>query len=86
MANVSSCGPSSRSGRSSSAPSASLPMYAASTITKERPRTCSGISGMGGNCMRRPAEVISSGVSAAHSLQAFSTSAARSKGKKRMPA
>ena len=70
----------------SAAPSASSPMYVASTRTNELPRSGSGTCGIGGKDMRRPTEVTSFGVPSTHSRQAFSTSEARSTGKKRTPA
>lgn len=48
-AKVSITGSSSRSGRSTCKPSASPPMWKASTITKLRPRRPSGTSPSGGN-------------------------------------
>ena len=84
--NVSSSGRRSRRGRSSSAPSASVPRWAASTIAYERPRTISGTSWRSGNCINRATEVISAGAVAVHSRHACMTSDARSKAKKSAPA
>ena len=61
MSNVSISGPRSRSAWTISAPNARLPRIAASIVTNARPRSGSGISGIGGICMIRAAEVTSSG-------------------------
>ena len=86
IANVSIAGPSARSGASSSAPSASVPMYTASTTANFPPRRCSGSSSSGGNWRIRPTEVISSGTVRVQSSHACSTSEERSQGKNRTPA
>ena len=87
IANVLISGPRSVSGRSSSAPSASLPRYTAWRIANDLPRTISGTSSSGGNCMSRPTVVISSGSPAAtKSCHACMTSDARSNGKNSEPA
>ena len=62
VAKVSISGSSASSGARSAGPSASSPMYAASTTTKLRPRSGSGMnSGIGGSGGARPTEVTSSG-------------------------
>ena len=55
-------------------------------MTNDLPRTGSGTRGMGGNCISRPTEVTSSGVSSTQLRQAVEDLGARSKGKKRTPA
>ena len=86
MSNVSISGPRSRSRCTISAPNARSPRIAASIVTNARPRNGSGISGIGGICMIRAAEVTSSGTVAVHSRQAWSTSEERSHGQNIAPA
>ena len=86
VANVSISGWRSSSGRRSLRPDAASPRIVASTTTTCRPRSTSGISGIGGSCSRRPMEVTSSGTVRVHSAHAPSTSAARSIGQISQPA
>ena len=86
VANVSRAGPSSRSGRSSARPSASLPRNAAITTANERPRANAGTSGIGGKCISDAHDMSSSGSVGSSAVQACSTSDARSNGKNIAPA
>ena len=74
IANVSIAGPSARSGASSSAPSASSPMYDRLDHGELAAAQGSGSSSSGGNCRIRPTEVTSSGTVRVHSSHACSTS------------
>ena len=84
--NVSSSGPSSRSGARTSAPCCSSPLTAPSIITNDLPRTISGMSGIGGIAMSRMLVVTSRGASAAQRAHAFMISAPRSTGQAIIPA
>ncbi len=61
-------------------------MTAASIVTHARPRSGSGISGIGGNCMIRAEDVTSSGAVSVHSRHACMISDERSHGQNIAPA
>ena len=67
---VSISGSRSRSGCSSAAPSPASPRWIASTTTNLRPRSGSGMSGIGGSISSRPTVVIDSGIRGASRCQA----------------
>ena len=86
IAKVSISGSWSRSGRSSSRPSASVARQAASTRTNERPRSRSGISESVGHVQEAADRGDGVGAAAAHARHAGRTSAARSWGQNSAPA
>ncbi len=83
---VSISGPSARSGASSASASASSGTIATSTTTRFRPRSGSGIIGIGGSWRMRAHEVTASGVVSVQAFQAVSTRWESSHGQISQPA